>query len=129
MVRTFRNVVAPKPRHRSGKDLTAIMKTNQPAARRRRYRPGARALAAIREFQNSTKLLIKPLPFTRVVRDILQSLGKYRIQTSALGALQEAAEAFLSGLFADANLCAIHAKRVTLMVRDLDLARRIRGDK
>ncbi len=50
-----------------------------------------------------------------------------RWQSHAIMALQEAAEAFLVHLFEDANLCAIHAKRVTVMQKDIQLARRIRG--
>lgn len=52
-----------------------------------------------------------------------------RFTGDALKALQEACEGYLTGLFEDANLCAIHARRVTVMKKDLDLARRIRGDR
>ncbi|KAJ6704741.1 hypothetical protein OIU79_009620 [Salix purpurea] len=52
-----------------------------------------------------------------------------RFQSSAVAALQEAAEAYLVGLFEDTNLCAIHAKRVTIMPKDIQLARRIRGER
>ena len=52
-----------------------------------------------------------------------------RYQESAMLALQEAAEAYLVGYFEDANLCAIHAKRVTIMPKDIQLARRIRGER
>jgi histone H3 len=51
-----------------------------------------------------------------------------RFQMAALGALQEAAEAFLTKLYEDANLCCIHAKRVTVQPRDIQLARRLRGE-
>jgi Core histone H2A/H2B/H3/H4 len=50
-------------------------------------------------------------------------------QSSAIQALQESAEAYLVGLFEDTNLCAIHAKRVTIMPKDIQLARRIRGER
>ncbi|NWR11736.1 H33 protein, partial [Paradoxornis webbianus] len=50
-------------------------------------------------------------------------------QSAAIGALQEASEAYLVGLFEDTNLCAIHAKRVTIMPKDIQLARRIRGER
>jgi histone H3 len=65
----------------------------------------------------------------RLVREIQQSItrGEYRWQATAILALQEAAEAHLVSLFEDCNLCAIHAKRVTIMVKDMQLARRIRG--
>ena len=95
----------------------------------RRYRPGTVALREIRKFQKSTDLLIRKIPFQRLVREIAeQNHVGIRFQSTALLALQEAAEAFLVGLFEDSNRCAIHAKRVTLMPRDLQLARRIRGD-
>ncbi|XP_055604298.1 uncharacterized protein LOC129752549 [Uranotaenia lowii] len=97
--------------------------------RPRRYRPGTVALREIRQYQRSTDLLIRKLPFQRLVREIAQTLGpQWRFQTTALAALQEASESYLVALFADTNLCAMHAKRVTIMVKDLQLARRIRGE-
>jgi histone H3 len=95
-----------------------------------RYRPGTVALREIRRFQKSTELLIRKLPFQRLVREIAQSFKMdLRFQSAAVGALQEAAEAYLVGLFEDTNLCAIHAKRVTIMPKDMQLARRIRGER
>ena len=97
-----------------------------------RYRPGVVALREIRKYQKSTELLIRKLPFQRLVREIAQDFDKYgdlRFQSTAILALQEAAEAYLVGLFEDTNLCALHAKRVTIMPRDLQLARRIRGER
>ena len=95
-----------------------------------RYRPGTVALREIRKFQKSTDLLIRKLPFQRVVREIAQEYkNDLRFQSQAVLALQEAAEAYLVGLFEDTNLCAIHAKRVTIMPKDMQLARRIRGEK
>jgi len=74
--------------------------------------------------------LIRKLPFQRLVREIAQDFkNDLRFNSTAILALQEAAEAYLVGLFEDANLCAIHAKRVTLMQRDIALARRIRGER
>ena len=88
------------------------------------------ALREIRKYQKSTELLIRKLPFQRLVREIAQEYKtELRFQSSAVGALQEAAEAYLVSLFEDVNLCAIHAKRVTIMVRDMQLARRIRGER
>lgn len=100
--------------------------------KKHRFRPGTRALQEIRRYQRSTDLLLRKLPFARLVRQITQDHftrpgDTFRFQQSALGALQEAAEAYLVGLFEDANLCALHSKRVTLMVRDIQLARRIKG--
>ncbi|EFO90557.1 hypothetical protein CRE_08201 [Caenorhabditis remanei] len=95
-----------------------------------RYRPGTVALREIRRYQKSTELLIRKLPFQRLVREIAQDFKTdLRFQSSAVMALQEAAEAYLVGLFEDTNLCAIHAKRVTIMPKDIQLARRIRGER
>ena len=95
-----------------------------------RYRPGTVALREIRKFQKSTDLLIRKLPFQRVVREIAQQFkSDLRFQSQAVLALQEASEAYLVGLFEDTNLCAIHAKRVTIMPKDMQLAKRIRGEK
>ncbi|EPQ59437.1 histone-fold-containing protein [Gloeophyllum trabeum ATCC 11539] len=104
--------------------------------KKRRFRPGTVALREIRKYQRSTDLLIRKLPFSRVVREIAMDMTTdmnhygdvgLRWQSSAILALQEATEAFLVHLFEDANLCAIHAKRVTIMQKDIQLARRIRG--
>ena len=95
-----------------------------------RYRPGTVALREIRRYQKSTELLIRKLPFQRLVREICQDFKTdLRFQSTAILALQEASEAYLVGLFEDTNLCAIHAKRVTIMPKDMQLARRIRGER
>ena len=95
-----------------------------------RYRPGTVALREIRRYQSTTELLIRKLPFSRLVREIARDFKMdLRFQPQAIGALQEAAEAYLVGLFEDTNLCAIHAKRVTIMPKDIQLARRIRGER
>ncbi len=95
-----------------------------------RFRPGTVALREIRRYQKSSELLIRKLPFGRLVREIAQERKTdIRFQSSAIAALQEAAEAYLVSLFEDANLCAIHGHRVTVMPRDLELARRIRGEQ
>lgn len=95
-----------------------------------RYRPGTVALREIRRYQKSTDLLIRKLPFQRLVREIAQDFkNDLRFQGTAILALQEASEAYLVGLFEDTNLCAIHAKRVTIMPKDIQLARRIRGER
>jgi histone H3 len=95
--------------------------------RPRRFRPGTVALREIRRYQRGTELLMRKLPFQRLVREIASSfLDNVRFQSTALLALQEAAEAYLVGLMEDTNMCAIHAKRVTIMPKDMQLARRIR---
>ena len=97
--------------------------------KKQRYRPGTVALREIRRYQKSTDLLIRKLPFQRVVREIAQEFKPdLRFQSTAILALQEASEAYLVGLFEDTNLCALHAKRVTIMPKDMQLARRIRGE-
>ncbi|KAG7224654.1 hypothetical protein INR49_011407 [Caranx melampygus] len=84
------------------------------------FRPGTVALREIRRYQKSTELLIRKLPFQRLVREIAQDFKTdLRFQSAAIGALQEASEAYLVGLFEDTNLCAIHAKRVTIMPKDI----------
>jgi histone H3/H4 len=106
--------------------------TTAKIAKKRRYRPGTKALKEIRKYQASTDLLIRKLPFQRLVREIVGDMFKdqnYRMQSYALLALQEACEAHLVALFEDTNLCALHAKRVTIMTKDMRLARRIRGDR
>jgi histone H3 len=95
-----------------------------------RFRPGTVALREIRKYQKSTELLIKKLPFQRLVREVAQDFkNDLRFQSHAIMALQEASEAYLVSLFEDTNLCAIHAKRVTIMPKDIQLARRIRGER
>ena len=95
-----------------------------------RKHPGGRALAEIRHYQkhSSYDLLIRKLPFQRVVREITQDHGHYRFQASAIAALQEASEDYLVRLFEDTNICAIHARRVTILPKDIFLARRLRGE-
>ena len=113
---------------------TKAARKSQPATggikKPHRFRPDTVALREIRRFQKSTDLLIRRLPFQRLVREIAQEFkSDLRFQTSAVQAIQEAAEAYLVGLFEDTNLCAIHAKRVTIMPKDMQLARRIRGER
>jgi histone H3 len=95
-----------------------------------RYRPGTVALREIRKFQKSTELLLRQGPFGRLVREICQDFkSDTRWTEDALDALQHATEAYLVGLNEDTNLCAIHAKRVTIMPKDIVLARKIRSER
>ena len=136
----------PPPAKTSSKKTKGVSKTSKskgkklPASQQgqkgqqkkpHRYRPGTVALREIRRYQKSTELLIRKLPFQRLVRELAQDLGKInvRFQSGAIMALQEASEAYLVGLLEDANLCAVHAKRVTIMPKDIQLARRIRGER
>ena len=95
-----------------------------------RYRPGTVAFHEIRRYQKSTELLIRRLPFQHLVREIAMDYrSELKFQLAAIMALQEALEAYLVGLFEDSNLCAIHAKQVTIMPKDIQLARRIYGER
>ena len=95
-----------------------------------RYKPGTVALREIHRYQKSTELLIRRLPFQRLVREIAQDYkSRLNFASGAILALQEAAEAYLVGLFEDTNLCTIHAKCITIMPKDIQLARRIHGDR
>jgi histone H3 len=128
-----------KIKHTSGKSprgraLASPVKRRQKSSevcKKRRWRPGTKALMEIRKYQKSSLLLIRRLPFSRLVRFLAKDFAKsghaFRWQSTAILALQQAAEAYLTGVFEDANLCAIHAKRVTIMPKDILLARRIRG--
>jgi len=93
-----------------------------------RYRPGTVALREIRQYQKSADLLIPKRAFQRLVREVAQEFAaNLRFQSHALLAMQEASETFLTTVFEDTNLCAIHARRVTIMPSDMQLARRIAG--
>ncbi|XP_035963006.1 histone H3.3A-like [Halichoerus grypus] len=95
-----------------------------------RYRLGTVALRAIRRYHKSSELLIRKLPFQHLVREIAQDFKTdLRFQSAAIGALQEASEAYRVGLFEAINLCAIRAKRVTIMPKGIQLVRRIRGER
>ncbi|GFR40755.1 hypothetical protein Agub_g1367 [Astrephomene gubernaculifera] len=102
---------------------------------KRRFRKGTVALREIKKYQKTVDLLIRRAPFQRLVREIAQKGGvngelkDVRFRADALEALQEAAEAHMVGMMEDANLCAIHAKRVTIMPKDMQLAQRIRREE
>ncbi|XP_015734075.1 histone H3-like centromeric protein A [Coturnix japonica] len=123
----------PRPKPHSPRRRSRPPTAPPPTPRRprvRRYRPGQRALKEIRRYQSSTALLLRRRPFARVVREICLLFTRgvdYKWQAMALLALQEAAEAFLVHLLEDAYLCSLHARRVTLFPKDLQLARRLRG--
>jgi len=118
-----RKQLATKAAHKSAPAVGGATKPH-------RYRPGTVALREIRRYQKSTTLLIRRLPFQRLVREIAQDFKTdLRFQSAAILAIQEAAEAYLVSLFEDTNLCAIHAKRQTIMPKDIQLARRIRGER
>ena len=114
--------VKKQPRSQTGQ----AMMQQQP----HRYQPRTVALREIRRYQKSTELLIRKLPFQHLVHEILQGYGVgYRVTPAMMMALQEAAEAYLAQLLEDSNLCAIHAKHITIQPKDMQLARRIRRER
>ena len=109
---------------------TSTGKIKAPSVSGHRYRPGTVALRQIRKYKKSTDLLIQKLPFRRLVRELALDIdNQKRFQESALRAIQEAAEAYIVSLLEEANLCAIHAKRITIQPKDLQLAKRLRGQE
>jgi histone H3 len=103
--------------------------SQEKAQKKHRFRPGTKAIMEIKKYQKGTDLLIRKGPFQRLVREITDEMHQgLRFQSNALLALQEASEAYMITLFEDCNLCALHAKRVTIMPKDMALARRIRGE-
>ena len=131
-----RNTGGKQPSAKSIKKAQAARKASSTGGVKKphRYRPGTVALQEIRRYQKSTALLIRKLPFECLVREISQDFWKGtesspRFTVDAILVLQEATVAYLIGLFEDMNLCAIHAKRVTICPKDMQLARRIRGEK
>ena len=118
-----------------GSKAAKSMKKSAPAeggvkeGKKIRFKPGTVALREIKRYQKQHKLLLAVAPFQRLVRDITREYdAEMRFQPSALEAMQEACENYLVNLFEDSQLCAIHANRVTVMKKDMHLARRIRGE-
>lgn len=106
-----------------------MMREKNHKATTRRYRPGTRSLMEIRQCQKSTDCMIPRRPFERVVREIAQDYSsEIRFKGEAIEALQEAAEAYLSELFKHSNMLAIHAGRVSIDPKDIQLARVMRAD-
>jgi histone H3 len=114
---------------KGGVKAVSSQKSDGGEKRKIRFKPGTVALREIKRYQKSTNLLLPRASFQRVVRSICHEIDNtLRCQAQALLALQEATEAYLVGVFEDANLCCIHAKRVTIKKQDMELARRIRGE-
>lgn len=135
---TTKSAVTPKPSkavasrkiQRQGRITAKKESADDSSKKVRRWHPGTVALREVRKYQNSTDLLIPRAPFRRLVREIVVNLkDTIRVQRSALDALQEASESYIIGVLNDANLCTIHAKRVTLFPKDLHLAMRLRGER
>ena len=98
--------------------------------KKRRTKPGIKALREIRFYQQSTGLLLRKLPFQRFVRELCVDITKktdFRWQLTAMLALQEAAEAYVVAFFRDSVYAMVHAKRKTLMPKDMRLVLLMRG--
>ena len=110
-----------------GKSVRSKKSSKGSARRKRRFRPGTVALREIRKYQKSTELLIRKIPFQRLVREIVYKMKDkdFKFQSTALLALQEASEEFLVNMFDQCNHIAIHGKRTTVMVKDIRLWKRL----
>ena len=121
---------APRGRYRTkhGRKVAYSSQENGGVKKTFRFRPGTVALRQIRKYQKSTELLIRKLPFQRLVREVAQKIDNtLRFQSTAILALQEASEAFLVTMFEKVNLCAIHGNRVTIKPKDILLWKRMMG--
>lgn len=122
----------PQPQQGGSKQLCRVVsgrRLHACSAKSRRFKSGTRALMEIRKHQRSTELLIPKITFQRLVREIAQDFKEdLRFQSAALAALQEAAEAYIVGYFEHANLCAIHAHRVTIQPEDMVLVKNVRNE-
>jgi histone H3 len=130
-----RKAIASRVAHKSGIVGAKLAKKqlNENGAMKKtfRWRPGTVALREVRKLQKSTESLIAKAPFRRLVREVAEAKFKtgLRFASTALDAIQEATEAYVVNLLEDANLCALHANRVTAMPKDLMLAKRLRGER
>ena len=121
---------ASKAIKKTGPAAGGVKNAEKKDAKPRRFKAGTVALREIKRYQKSNDLLLPRAPFMRLVKVITEETDhQLRFQSQAIQALQEATEAYIVGLFEDTNLCAIHAKRQTVMKKDMELARRIRGDR
>ncbi|AYU78161.1 H3V / histone H3 variant [Leishmania donovani] len=119
-----------KSRSMAKKEAKAMRGGTADSKRRRHWRPGTVALREVRKYQHSTEMLIARSPFRRLVKEIMSTFkDTMHMRHSALEAMQDATESYLVSLLSDANLCTIHAKRVTLYPKDLQLALRLRGER
>jgi len=124
-----KGLLSKKPNAQTAIKTVPSFRTSRRQRRRRRHRPGELALKEIRKYQLSVESLIPKAPFSRLVREISEDFGNaIRWYEGAMQALHEAAEAYIVELFEDTNLCCLHAKRVTIRPKDIQLAMRLRGD-
>lgn len=128
-ITTRRPAAAVRPSFGPAKRMQGYQSTHKKEIVRApyRYRPGTVALREIRKYQKSTDLLIRKLPFQRLVREIAQERShEIRFTGEAIFAIQEATEQYLVGLFEETNLCCFHGNRVTIMAKDMQLVNKVR---
>ena len=130
MSRTKTTAVAKAPKKEKGAKRKKAKAKQGKVGKKFRWHPGTCALRQIKRYQKTTNVLCRKAPFQRMIRELATSHKEgLRWQASAVMALQEATDSYVTGLLSDSNLCALHGKRVTLMARDLALARRLRGER
>ena len=125
-----KNIKGIASKSQKGKSSSNVKRASQePEVRKRRARPGAKALREIKQYQRSGDNVIAKAPLRRLIKEISNRISPdARYSLGAIGAIQECIEGYMVSLFEDTNLCAIHARRVTIMSKDMKLARRIRGE-
>jgi len=130
MARTKDTARKSAPKAKVGKKKARKSAGASGVKKSRKWHPGTVALREIRRYQKGTDLLLRKAPFQRLVRELASNYKDgLRFQSAAIAAIQESTEAYCVGLLSDSNLCAVHARRVTIMPRDIHLARRLRGER
>ena len=110
------------------KDRFAVLKLQGGVKKPHRYKPGTVALREIRRYQKSTDTLIPKAPMSRLVSELVEDFKEdqgFRTTGAARGALEEACSYYSVGVFEDSNLCAIHAGRVGIKEKDMQLAMKL----
>ncbi|EAN78895.1 histone H3 variant [Trypanosoma equiperdum] len=122
--------VASRPIQSVARAPVKKVENTPPQKRHHRWRPGTVALREIRRLQSSTDFLIQRAPFRRFLREVVSNLkDSYRMSAACVDAIQEATETYITSVFMDANLCTLHANRVTLFPKDIQLALKLRGER
>ncbi|KAH9589211.1 Histone H2A/H2B/H3 [Trypanosoma melophagium] len=128
-IHTEGRIVAKKESH-ANSSLQHNNNNNNTAKKRHRWRPGTVVLREVRRYQNSTDFLIARAPFRRLVREVVSNLkDSFRMSSTCVEALQESTELYVTSVLTDANLCTLHANRVTVYPKDIQLALRLRGER
>lgn len=126
-----RKNLASRKIHTEGRIVAKKESASNDALKKKfRWRPGTVVLREVRRYQNSTDFLIAKAPFRRLVREIVSNLKEsFRMSPTCVEALQESTELYVTSVLADANLCTLHANRVTIYPKDIQLALKLRGER